>query len=179
MKAGKVILGAGILFGLWKLAGAATKASALQSNIYVNPAFKSARMQGITPLVTFAVTIQNISGINLRVRNLFSKIFIITPEGRAEIGFSNVTDQVAMPSGETTTFDTTFTISGLTTLSRLFKAQQIEIVTFYEVAGQRLSYSSQIAVAEVVNGIKGKLGLKGADEYLEYNPLTGAYQTMI
>ena len=84
-----------------------------------------------------------------------------------------------MPSGETTTFDTTFTISGLTTLSRVFKAQQIEIVTFYEVAGQRLSYSSQIAVAEVVNGIKAKLGLKGADEYLEYNPLTGAYQSMI
>jgi hypothetical protein len=179
MKAGKVILGAGILFGLWKLAGAATKASALQSNIYVNPAFKSARMQGITPLVTFAVTIQNISGINLRVRNLFSKIFIITPEGRTEIGYSNVTDQLNMPSGETSTFDTTFTIAGLTTLGKLFKAQQIEIVTFYEVAGQRLNYSSQINVADVVNGIKGKLGLKGADEYLQYTSLTGTYESMI
>jgi hypothetical protein len=179
MKAGKLILGAGILFGLWKLANAATKASALQSNIYVNPAFKSARMQGITPLVTFAVTIQNISGINLRVRNLFSKIFIVTPEGRSEIGYSNVTDEVAMPSGESSSFDTTFNISGLTTISRIFKAQQLEIVTYYEVAGQRLSYTSNMNVAEVVNGIKAKLGLKGTDEYLQYNPLTGTYQSVI
>jgi hypothetical protein len=166
-----------VAYGLFRAIGLAGKAANIQDNLYVSPAFKSATMQGLTPLVTFSVEIRNISGISLKVRNLFSKLYLHSGEKTTEIGFSDVVNLVDMPTGRASTFDSTFRISGITALANILRAQKISIVTYYEVAGQRLSYTSNIELTGFVAGLKKTIGLSGAPEAtdLSLDPNTGIY----
>lgn len=178
MKTGvKIGIGVAALLLINKAVGFVRKAKDLQNNISVAISFKNATLKGLTPYVTFSITITNLSGINITIKNLFSKIFMVTAKGPVEVSFSNVLPSLTLSTGASTTFDSTFQISGLTTLINMLKTTELKVITYYDFMQQRLEYPTSINVQAIAQKVKSSVGLgQVQDLYLQPN---GTYKSLV
>lgn len=138
-----LIVGA-VGFAGYRLIGAARKATKLADNLYVSPSIAGVKLGVLSSKLVFNVNIRNLSGFNLTVKNLFTKLQFVTDSGPIEIGVSGMTPIITLNNNGETTFSTEFQISNLSFLLNLKKATAINTITFYDFAGQQLSYPSQI-----------------------------------
>lgn len=161
-----------------KLIGLARKAKNIQDNISVSTAFKSAGFKGLSPSLTFTITITNLSGINITVKNLFSKIFMVSNGKPVEVSYSNVEPVIHMKTGGSVSFDTTFQVNGIGVILNLLKTQELKVVTYYDVLEQRLEYANAIDVKTIAQKVKSAVGLSGP-RVIGYIPGQGnIYQAM-
>lgn len=134
------------------------KASRLADNIYVSAAPESFKLiNASTVSVLFSVSLKNVSGFNLKISNVISKLYLVSESGvRTEAGMSDKTPSLSFKDNQTIVFPVSFQFSYITLIGKILSGsvKQIEIVTNYEFAGQPMSYSSQIDFASFISKAK-------------------------
>ncbi|MDI1305392.1 MAG: hypothetical protein PSX42_11190 [bacterium] len=166
MKASTKILIGGVAVALgWKGMNLITKAKNLKDNLFVKPELKkftNFSATSVTALINAALT--NYSGFNLNVKNVYSKLVLVLKDGtQMDAGLSSVTPSISFKNNETKAFDLSFTLSYFTIALKVItgNVKTINVVTFYDYAGQQLQYVSTIDVQKFADKLKSKNTVSG------------------
>jgi hypothetical protein len=156
----KITIGAIALAGIYWLLGRANKARNIPNNIYVQSNLVDVNLGLLQSTWKLGINIRNITGFNLSIRNVFSKVFINTSDGkRIEVGVTNLTPRIDMPNGGESNSTAELRVSNISVGVNLMKTTSIEVVTWYDFAGQQLNYPSSIDVKSISGPILAKLGI--------------------
>jgi hypothetical protein len=161
----KLLLAAGAVVIGYKGVGFFRKAANIKNNIYVSPLPTNFKI--VSPLlasVGIKVDINNVSGINLSIKNLLSKLILNLTDGtQLEAGVSNLTPNLNLVNNQTQSFNTNFNIPYLTLVGKIVtgKVKSIDLITYYDFKGQTLNVKSNISVADFVKKAKSALGFSG------------------
>lgn len=168
MKAiGKILIGAGAAFGLYKVIGFTRKAANIPKDIYVNADILAFKL--ISPLVAaakFRVAISSVSQINVSITNVFSRLLITLKDNSVlDVGVSQVTPKVVISNNQPAQFETSFNVSYLSIVGKIVtgKVQSIQLVTNYDLLGQPMNYKTTIDVSNFITKAKSIIGLSGGD----------------
>lgn len=150
-KSTKILIGAAAAIGLYKGVNLLSKVSKLADNISVSATPKSFSLASVTTVkAVFAASLNNYSGFNLSIKNLLSKLYLVTSDGaKIEAGVSNRVGALDFKDGEVKIFDLNFNFSYLTLVGKILggKIKSIELVTYYDFKGQTLHYTTVIDYA--------------------------------
>lgn len=163
------LLGAVAVIGTGVYAvGKLRKASQLTKNLFVDAKPSGFSRSGATINITFDVSITNYSGFNLNVKNMFSVIQLKSKDGQwVDAGRSNIIPALSFKDKETAPkFSLKMGLSAFSTALQLINGgiSEIQIITYYDFAGNQLSDITKVDVAALVKAAKAKLGLFGIDE---------------
>jgi hypothetical protein len=154
----KIAVAALTALGLYKGIAFFRKAGKIGDNLTVNAAPKSFSFVNFSTVKTLiSASLNNYSGFNLNVNNVYSKLFLVSPEGaKSEAGISSVIPEITFSNNQTKSFDLAFNFSYLTIVGQILtgKVKEIELVTYYDFKGQQLQYTSKIDFAAFVSKAK-------------------------
>lgn len=162
----KVSIVAGAILLLPRILTGVKKAENIKDNIYVSTQIKGVKPGIFTMGISLDAIIRNISGFNINLRNLLTRVYMVDEKGvRTELGVTGITREVALTNNQESSMPVTLTISN-TRLPGLLKAAKVEVITWYEVAGIQLNYPSTIDIKELKDKVLSKIGLSGVENSL-------------
>lgn len=154
----------------WKAVSLINKARKIADNLYVSAKPNDFKFKSFTTAeVEFSTSVENISGFNLEIQDLVCKLYLVDKSGKkTEAGKSGVINSLKFKNKELKSFPLTFDFSILTITSRILTRQvkTIQLVSYYNAAGQTFSYTTDIDYELFVSKAKAFIS--------KYIPLGGA-----